>query len=777
MSGPLSGIRIIDLSQRSPAAAITGMTLCDYGAEVIKVEPAGGDPLRALDACQVWLRGQKSVTLGPNALTDGSWDKLRASADVVIDTIHSPVPKLSPLLAGPDRYPRQVSACITALPCTVDELLRGKPFAAASPRNEINGAYGELVEALYGCLHLQDGVREGPIFLGWPHAAYGAAWLIQLGILGALYEREKKGHGQCVTTSLLDGMAILNINRWCTGEKLPHDPAARSSLGRHANQRSIVAFFECSDKKWIYVHTGPRGAFGRLMHVVGRDDLGGSGREKQFSAPNLTPEQADGMWNHITKTFATKPADYWVETLNGCDVACMPVLETGEILSLEQMAANGIAHQGIRDRLQFGLAAKFERTPGEVHHEIPTPGQHTERLLSEPARKETGSAASKAELHPNGGSSGEGPLEGLLVLDTGAFLAGPFAARMFSDMGARVIKIEELDGQAMRFGAPRFFLTCERGKEDLPLDLKAADGIENFRRLASRADVIIHNLRLDAVRRLGTDYETLKKLNPGLIYCHASGYGNDGPWAKLPAFGVLQTAISGLMYRAAGRGNAPINILASLDYAAGLMVAVAALAAVVERARSGKGQHVEVVQAATGPLSNSDVFYDRGTKSDSFELDPQQHGFAPTNAVYRTKDGWLVLACYCDEEWQGVPKALGITGSWASYAAARKQKIEDSGAFREIAQRLAELHGADAQKRLSAAGVPAVVPVPLSAADVTADKNLRRLGIIVEEQQAQHGTIQEVGRTVRFERHDKLRLMPAPGLGEYSDKILGELRS
>src|SRR5580704_4641027 len=161
MSGPLDGIRIIDISQRSPAAAIACMTLGDYGADVIKIEPAGGDPLRALDACQVWLRGQKSVTLGAGALTDGSWDKLRESADVVIDTIHSSVPGLSPLLSEPKRYPGQITALITALPCAVDDLLRGGTSANEFSQN--HEAYGELIEARYGCLHLQDGHREGPI--------------------------------------------------------------------------------------------------------------------------------------------------------------------------------------------------------------------------------------------------------------------------------------------------------------------------------------------------------------------------------------------------------------------------------------------------------------------------------------------------------------------------------------------------------------------------------------------------------------------------------------
>src|ERR1700688_73313 len=95
-----------------------------------------------------------------------------------------------------------------------------KPSSPGSSRMDTTCGYGELVEAQYGCLHLQDGFRDGPVFLGWPHAVYGAAWLIQLGLLGALFEREKKGYGQRVTTSLMEGMAAVTIERFCTAEKL-----------------------------------------------------------------------------------------------------------------------------------------------------------------------------------------------------------------------------------------------------------------------------------------------------------------------------------------------------------------------------------------------------------------------------------------------------------------------------------------------------------------------------------------------------------------------------
>ncbi len=184
MPGPISSeTRVLDLSERSPAAAIAGMVLADLGAEVIRVEPPGGDPLRALAGSKVWLRGQKSVTIGPAEVQSGAWNALRDSADVIIDTAQPWILKPTGLLDRSNRPSRQIHAVVTAYPRAVSEI---EP--AGSGGND--PVCGELIEAQYGMQNFQQGVRpEGPHFLGWPHAIYGAAWMLQIGILGALYER------------------------------------------------------------------------------------------------------------------------------------------------------------------------------------------------------------------------------------------------------------------------------------------------------------------------------------------------------------------------------------------------------------------------------------------------------------------------------------------------------------------------------------------------------------------------------------------------------------
>jgi crotonobetainyl-CoA:carnitine CoA-transferase CaiB-like acyl-CoA transferase len=269
MAGPLHRvIRIVDLSERSPAAAIAGMVLADLGAEVIRVEPEGGDPVRMLGGSQVWFRGQKSVMVGPKQFRSREWRILRDSADVILNTAQPWIQKPHDLLNNLRRDRNQILAVLTAYPRDIQEL-------SPVPEGSNYPVCGELIEAQYGMQHFQQGVRQHPpIFLAWPHAIYGAAWLLQIGILGALLERERTGAGQTVTTSLLDGIAILSNARWLGGERLGPPLLTSSHITtRHNNLRIVVSLFECSDGNWIQVHTGPRGAFDRLLKVVGREDL------------------------------------------------------------------------------------------------------------------------------------------------------------------------------------------------------------------------------------------------------------------------------------------------------------------------------------------------------------------------------------------------------------------------------------------------------------------------------------------------------------------------
>ena len=652
MSGPLDGtVRVLDLSERSPAAAIAGMVLADLGAEVIRVEPQNGDPMRALPGSRVWLRGQKSVTIADGQVANGQWDALRASADVIMTTAQPWSSKPAGLLNGYPNDPRQILAVLTSHPRSIDEV-KGPRHGAENP------VCGELIEAEYGFTHLQEGWREGPTFLGWPLATCGAAWLFQIGILGALLDLARFGRGQIVTTSVFDGAAILASARFVSGKLAERMFTGTRISTRGRPMRFIISLFECADGNWIQVHTGPRGAFDRLMKLVGRNDLVTNSNDARVLATPLDPAIVKEIWPHLDRTFKSQPADYWRELLSANDVACMPALKAGEVLWLKQLEENGQVDIEPDGHRQLGKIVKYRRTPITPGREIPAPGQHNAMLFAEGngrARNGERSGNGDAGRPANADNAHRvGPLDGMLALDFGLHLAGPFANRMYSDLGARVIKVEEYTGDPVRGPHLDIFLPCNRGKESIALDLKTEEGRRILYDLVKRADIIHNNMRDGAMDRIGMGYETVCKLNPRIVFCHSSGYGNQGPWSRLPTFEPLHSALSGILRRTGGENNPPDHYLTHMDIGCGLTATACVLAALIERERSGLGQYLEVPQIGTALLAMSDVHGYKDHISETFPLDHKQRGHAPTNAMYRTRDGWIVIACYSDVEWNGV---------------------------------------------------------------------------------------------------------------------------
>ncbi len=172
----------------------------------------------------------------------------------------------------------------------------------------------------------------------------------------------------------------------------------------------------------------------------------------------------------------------------------------------------------------------------------------------------------------------------------------------------------------------------------------------------------------------------------------------------------------------------------------------------------------------------SDVHGHKDSKSETFPLDHEQRGHAPTNALYRTADGWLVIACYSDREWDGVRRGLGIADAqWPPYAQARQEGLAASAIARTIEAALAPLTTAAALRRLGAEGVPCTSPSTFEPEELIVEPGLRARGVVVVEQHYDAGEIYEVGHTVRFGSANTINLRPAPVTGQHSVEILREL--
>jgi crotonobetainyl-CoA:carnitine CoA-transferase CaiB-like acyl-CoA transferase len=254
-----------------------------------------------------------------------------------------------------------------------------------------------------------------------------------------------------------------------------------------------------------------------------------------------------------------------------------------------------------------------------------------------------------------------GSLAGLRVVDFSTTIAGPHCARMLADMGAEVIKIETAEGETMRNrppvrnGCSTTFGQLNVGKKSLVLDLKSPEGIEVVRRLLASADILVENFRPGVMRRLRLDYATLHALNPKLIYCSISGYGQTGPSAELPAYAPVIHAASGydmahLSYQP-GRSRPDYCGIYHADVLTGVYAFGAISAALYQRAITGSGQHIDVSMLESMlSLTLNELQWSQ------FEVPPTPR---PMYGPIETSDGFVMVAIASEKTFQGLVKAIG----------------------------------------------------------------------------------------------------------------------
>ncbi|CTQ46954.1 CaiB/BaiF CoA transferase family protein [Roseibium aggregatum] len=256
-------------------------------------------------------------------------------------------------------------------------------------------------------------------------------------------------------------------------------------------------------------------------------------------------------------------------------------------------------------------------------------------------------------------STSELPLAGITVLDMSQFLSGPYATLRLQDLGARVIKIERPgSGDLSRSlylsdteigGDSTIFHAINRGKESLAVDLKKPEDIDRLKRLIAKADVLVQNFRPGVIERLGLDYETVRAINPGLVYGSISGYGEDGPWVARPGQDLLAQARSGLMWLSGNDGDGPVPMgLAVGDMFAGAALAQGLLAGLVRRGVTGKGSHVQtsLLEALVDfQFEVLTTYLNDGRRM------PKRSGFRNAHAylsapygVYEAKNGYIAVA-------------------------------------------------------------------------------------------------------------------------------------
>ena len=245
-------------------------------------------------------------------------------------------------------------------------------------------------------------------------------------------------------------------------------------------------------------------------------------------------------------------------------------------------------------------------------------------------------------------------LEGVVLVDFGQYLAGPFGPMIIGDLGADVIKVEPITGDGMR-PVNQPFTGCQRGKRDIALDVKSERGLEIAMKLIERADIVHHNMTVGTADRLGIGYDAAKAVNPDVVYCNTFAYGAEGPLAKFGGLDPLFQASAGLEYESGPveGGNPPMYYRFGMTDTANAMLSVlGCLTALYHQRKTGEGQELWTSLLDGGQMFASDVFVRDGVTSTYPKLDGDQTGLGPTYRLYETGDGWLQIAAVTDAHWR-----------------------------------------------------------------------------------------------------------------------------
>ncbi|HEX4289964.1 MAG TPA: CoA transferase, partial [Trebonia sp.] len=706
---PLEGIRVVEVALgvsavgAGLASSLPGSLLRHFGADVARVRSRTRSTLDAgIEFDRVWDRG-KEITEVDDDSDQAAAAAVRAiarDADVLV-------------LAGRE-------GLIERRGLTYRNLARDNPrIVVARIRPSVNdkGPMPDLellVGARAGLLSQLRAHRPGPAFADLALASAGAGLSAAVGALALLYQREGTGAGGWAETSLYDGvtamlpMIIGNVER--------HSPATTLLWKNQGPTESLS--YRCADGEYVQLWFGAKGAFEAFLEHIG-DPPTELGYNAELGGDALA--ERGERW---AKMFSTQPRDWWVASLAGRKFRCEPAWRAGEALRDPHLREIGLS----------------------LGHVDPDRGPMT---VLGPVLSVTEAGRGRPETGPSEGAGTPARLlDGVRVLDLSAYLAGPVAPLILGELGADVVKVEPPAGDVHRHMEP-MYAAGQRGKRAVALDLKAPAASAVLERMFRWSDVVHHNSRMGLAEKLGYDEATARRVNPDLVYSFASGFGQTGPRALLPANDQLMQALSGIETGQGGFGQPPTFLSwGAIDVTGGWMAACGILAGLYARRRRGGGQTVTSSLLGAALTLKSGAFLAGDRVVGGPVLDPNQTGYGAAYRIYQAGDGaWLALAVPDARAWDRLRAVMRLAGLPSAPPALRTDggdpQPEELLLERAFAARDASAWVAD----LRAAGVP-VEPVATPArtgfgSGFTGDPVNRQLGRVVSYQWGDFGRVDQ----------------------------------
>lgn len=766
---------------------MTAMLLADHGADVVRVEPPGGDGHGHLAGYAVWNRGKRRVHADLSTEQDRHFFLAAAkNADVLVESYRPGVTHRLGIDSETllEANPALVYASITGY--GRDNRHADRPgiewlvTARTGMQWDQRGYYGTRMEHIMGIDAResgfdvpadaeQTGCREGPTYLSVPWASIGATLLAATGISAALYVRERTGRGQMIETSLLQAVLMENAMGWQRVDRM--HPSYRLW---YFDRRAPKGLYRTADDQWLH-------QWAPFEHEFIRQTAAEVDGADAAPLPAPSDDSYEGLVEHQVRAhrdtaaaIAQLPRDEWIRRFAEAGRAAQPVLSPEQGLFDDALEREGVIvsvddpeHGPIR---QVGHCYTLES--------VENPPIRPRAADVEPLTGVIGSwgelrsGARRAEPLP------DAPLSGVLVLDFGLAIAGPYGPQILADLGATVIKITTREFSL----TDAIYVGSSQGKLALALDLKDPRGQEIAHRLIERADVVHHNMRTGVAERLGIGYDTARQLNPRVVYCHTRGYERDGSRTHLPGNDQMGNALAGTEYEGGGthHGTAPLwYTIAFGDTGNGVLSANAVVQALIHRERTGEGQFVHTSILNTCMLFNSYTFaHPDGTGPERDRIDAGQYGFDALRRLYETADGWLCVHARDDRDWAGLCAALEAPEliSDRRFADTESRRRHDGELAATLQDRFAARVATEWVTVLDEHDVPCELSSSDFARHALGDDQLRDAGWIVENEHPHLGQVAQVGTPFTFSASPAVNRSGAPITGQHSREILADLR-
>ncbi len=772
MDKALSDIRVIEFG-RGEGLALFGRYMAELGAEVIKVESPEGDPLRAVPpmvgsrsyAFEILNPGKRSLVLDINS-DDGRKQlvQLMGTADIVVESYCKPSWLRSVGLDYEtihEQYPSLIYVALSGY--GYDTEWADKPWSDIT------------AQATAGAMLLMGSEEDDPVKSGAALGEFTASAEGAAGALMALYYRDDTARGQLIDIAAVDTIDVADA---CAYAGAYHDKQEPWRAGLKHPMGTPYDAYPCKDGQVVLGCSGDPQFFA-LAKAMGMPELLDDPKVNNAVARRQNLEYLDEMLNAWLADKTTMEAG---DIARSAGVPASSLADMDHVINDPQLAVRNMIVEVETDDgkvtmggSQFGIMSE---TPGEVTTAAPKLGEASvdEFMGRTPTLPEN-----PIERDPS-----KGPLDGLTELGFARYLASPECGVVLEGFGARVIKIEPLEGDLIRILPPtienstasNLFDIVNSGVEAICLNLREEKAQELAKQLVARADLLVENNSTKVMRKYNLMYDDVKDINPDLIYCSESGFGYDGPKADWLAFDQVIQGESGMLSLNGTPGHPARTGDSSTDMTGPFFAIISMMAALHYRRRVDKGQYIETAMLDMGFMTTYSAWPAYFVNNEVLRSYGNTYPFAcPYNGYHAANDDMVVIGVNTDDEWKAL---LGVMGDAASAI---------SG-YGPIAERLEHQSEIDAAVEAWVNGKAADdITAACDAADVPSAKVVsilthiedplfkgRQMHLDLEHPNPEVGVVRTTGLAIKMSETPGKITKLAPELGEDTEKILvGEM--